>query len=199
MQAFTLIIPILLATLGLFFILYFTKIIFRNFAINPAHWLEKRNLKRKVQLLYRADLYLKNDNYQSALPLLREAFCLDHFRSDFAILEKLGNHHLSVLSRALSIAERHQSRLNSLAVLEDLLATRVQLQKIFLEKSMVKRGLMGKAAARTGATWASAEYDNQLAELKDRINTNRKSLESQLAKLFHELSLVKVSQEITYH
>ena len=191
--------PILLATLGLLLIFYLGKLILRNLIGNPLRWIEKQKLKKKIQFLYRADALIQANDHQSAVALLRNAFCLDHFRSDFSILDKLNNHHLSILSRALTIAEKPRTRLDSLAVLEDLLATRIQLQKAYLEKSMVKRGVTAKTSGRANPAWATAEFENQLSELRDRLGTNRKSLESQLSKLFHELAMVKAHEEITYH
>lgn len=198
MQGLSLLAPILLGAFGLALIVALLRILFASLLGDTVGFFERMRLKQKEGLLSRADVYIKSGDYEAAASFLKGAFCLDPLKRDPRAIERLSNHHLALLGRIVGIADRFSLHLDNLAIVEDLLLSRSQLLKTLLDKR-VARDLASKKRRGNGPDWAVAEFDSQIKELQDRVSTNRKSLESQISKLFSALVTSRRADEVTYH
>ena len=198
MQGFYLLIPIVLGALGLALIVVLARILVGSMLGDSPGFFERLKLKQKEGLLSRADTYIKAGEYEQAAAFLKGAFFLELLKSDMRSVERLNNHHLAVLGRVVSVADRFSLHLENLPVVEDLLLSRSQLLRGLIEKRKGKRIAAAKRKSG-GPQWPVAEFDTQIKDLVDRLATNRKSLESQIGKLFSALVTSRRTDEVTYH
>ncbi len=164
---------------------------------------EQRAIQKKLRLLEEADQALDAENYASALNALRRAFHLDLIRKDLELISRVGTLHLSIMNKALLIAELTSVRLTHLPVLEELLSSRIGLMKqwnearLLFEQTKKKRDEKGAPLPE----WASKEYKSKQDDVFAKLETNRSSIEQQIEKLFAELSSTTSSKsnDVTYH
>jgi len=200
MQGASLIIPLLLGLLGLLCIGYLLRVLWISLIGDPAGLLERFKFRQKENLLSRADVYIKAAEFESAYSFLRGSFLLDQIKSDIRLVTRLHNHHLAILGRLVGIADRFSAHLDSLPIVEDLLTTRSQLMKSFIEKKIAQQSLAQKNRGKNRPPdWALSEFRNQAKEIREKLAVNRKSLDSQLSKLFLSLGSAKKHEEVTYH
>ncbi len=202
MQSVDIFPAIFFGLLGLGLIFYLGKVMLGGLFGDSGSWIEKYRLKQKEAYLPRADLYIKAGEFEQACQLLREAFFFGTGKPDANLVERTGNHNLAILGRVIHIAERLSIQLEGLPVVEDLLLIRTQLIKSYAERKLSQAGLRKRRAQNKSAgnqTWAVQEFSKQLEELRDKIDTNQKSLESQLARLFAAIGGARKRDEVTYH
>lgn len=201
MSASEFILPIFLATLGLGIIGYFAWVTFRAVWSTPRGIFERIKVQRKEQLLRTFDRIAKERNLASALSLLRDSFFLDEIRHSQALIERVNNHHTTILGRLVSLAEARSSHLPNLAIVEDLLLSRALLLRGLLETREILAGARKKkpGGSFSQPKWAEQEFNKKLEDLYDKLATNRRSLEAQLKDLFANLMRVPDPKEVTYH
>jgi hypothetical protein len=137
-------------------------------------------------------------NWPAASKLLRKGFLLDPGHWDTDLIERVSNHNLGILSRMLIISEKQGRSLSNLAVIEDLIISRRETLRSYLEAFNTKEALLKKRRRETPA-WALQEYKNKISELLDKLLTNQRSIESQAEKAFLALARQQEQSEITYH
>ena len=201
MPVFDLFAAAILGGLGLALIVALLRLMFASFFGNSGSWLEKYRIKQKENLLERAEVYIKAADFASVSSLLRGAFYLDQIKSDARLVERVHNHHLGILSKIITLADRFNMHLDSLPIVEDLLISRAQLMKTIIEKKAARSTLRKKGSEKNRKTpdWALNEFGSQLLDLRDKLGTNRRSLESQIDKLFTGLASARSPDEVTYH
>lgn len=201
MQPVELIVALTLTIIGLLIILALIKVMFGGLFGGWAQWFDRYKIRQKETLLERSDVYLKAGDFESVVTFLRGSFLLDHVKSELKLVERMHNHHMAALGRILMLAERYTIHLETLPVVEDLLVTRSQLLRSFIEKSRARKTLRSGSGERprTAPRWAVNEFDSQLADIREKLATNRKSLDSQIEKLFSNLGNLRRVDEVTYH
>ena len=163
----------------------------------PERW----KFRKKKRLLVQADELLKNGEVQQAAGILLDAFYLDQVKVDPSLIDQILNHHLDILSRVISVTEKHSRHLDDLPILEDLLHSRCQLMKGWFERIFAREKIRRKKAenGKSAPGWAAQEFSRQLDEIKDKLTTNRLSLLSRLKDLFGSLEKMRLEGEVTYH
>ncbi|MBN8547693.1 MAG: hypothetical protein J0M12_00110 [Deltaproteobacteria bacterium] len=200
MSSTALIPAILLAACSVALIGYLLWSIFGSLFSGGLGWAYRQKLARKERALAAADVLIKNGSFLEALPILKEAFLFDQVPRNPVLIEGISHHHLSIVSRLIAISERTSSHIPNLAVVEDLLSTRSQLQRTLFEALEAKKSLKRRRKEKKELPqWALAEYENKAKETLDRLETNRKSLNNKLAEIFSALASAPSSQEVTYH
>lgn len=202
MQSIDIFPAVIFGIIGLALIVYFLKIILGSLFSDSGSWIEKYRIKQKESLLPRVDLYIKAGDFEQANQLLRDAFYFGGSKGEGGLIERGNNHNLAILGRVIHISERLSTHLDNLPIVEDLLLTRAQLIKTFAERKLSQAALRKKRRSEKGGaeqSWAALEFSKQLDELRDKIQTNQKSLESQLARLFAALGGARKRDEVTYH
>ena len=189
-----LVLPFILTVTGTALGAFILYVLFGTLFRDGLSWRDRIKLKRKQSALTRFDLLLQAGEFEQACNALEAAFFLDHVKSGQKFIELIGQHHFSVLGKILGMAEKFSAHLDNLAILEDLLHARTQLMKSYVEKIGAKEALRQK-----DRDWAMNEYATQLADIADRLITNRRSIESQIAKLMLALRNIRKQEEITYH
>jgi len=191
---------LLFAACALGLIAFISWSVFHSLFAGGLGWINRQKLTRKEQLLATADALIKNESYTEALALLRNAFLFDQLPRNPTVIEGITHHHLSILSRLIAIAERTSSHLPNLAIVEDLLSTRGQLLRSYHEATAAKKSLKQRRKDKKELPqWALAEYENKTKDLLDKLDTNRKSLNSKLSEIFAALASAPPKQEVTYH
>ncbi|MBX7142817.1 MAG: hypothetical protein K1X79_00025 [Oligoflexia bacterium] len=157
-------------------------------------------LRRHQATLAEAEALLERGHFESAWPALQGSFIFEHIKTG-PLIEKVASHNLSTLARLVAAAEITSTRLPNLPILEDLLATRHGLLRGFLEvqETTVK---IKKRPAHDGKDipeWALSEFSKKLTELKEKLETNKRSLDSQLKETFALLKKQPAQSEVTYH
>ena len=167
-----------------------------------AGWNERRQFKRRQANYVEASKYLDAGLLHRALPLLRHSFFLDTLRLDGRLIELVSSHHLQVLERLVEVSHAHGRSLFNLPVVEDLLIARAQLFRSYFDARNARSSLSQRIQekGRPAPAWATGEHDKRIDEIRDRIATNARSLESQLKELFAHLESSPAKQdEVTYH
>lgn len=202
MQSLDIFPAVVFGLLGAVLIVYFVKVIFGGLITDSGSWIEKYRIKQKEALIPRADLYIKAGEFEQACQLLRDAFYLGSSKGDPGLVDRSSNHNLAILGRVIHISERLSTHLDNLPIVEDLLLSRGQLIKSLSERRTAHAALRKKRRAEGSGreqAWAKHEFNKQLDELRDKIETNQKSLESQLSRLFAALGGARKRDEVTYH
>jgi len=162
---------------------------------------EPRKLRGKKQRLLAARQRIEERSYGAALPLLRDAFLLDHLKSDPRLIERVQDHHLSILQELLSISKEHRLQLSNLPLIEELLSSRAAAMKAYSETRVAARALARRrrSASRPPA-WAVSEFARKLGDLQDKINATGRALRIELDKLFRKSADSGDSpREVVYH
>jgi hypothetical protein len=201
MDALEIIPAIVLSGIGTFFVVIFAKSILSAFPFSFRGLPDRMRLKRRQALLAQADQAIERDALPEACTALRGAFYLETVRLAPELIDKINNLHHAVLGRLVILSEKSGGLLANLPVVEDLLIRRGELLKEIDEVRRARSGLSRRSneKGRTSANWAVGEYNRRLDELREKISTNRQSLESQLDTLFQSLRKAPASSEVTYH
>ena len=202
----TLAIALVLAALGCGAAIYILYSWYHAILSQYAPHLSVRGISDRVQLaqhsklLSKVDALIEQGNTSGALRSLRVALVVTHIKSDPRLIDQSVHHNLGVLSRVLSIAERTGAHLENLAVVEDLIQLRGELQTSYLEAVRDRATFRRRrsSAGKNAPEWAISEFNRKIDELTDRIETNRRSLHTQLEALLSDAQ--KSSHDsVTYH
>ena len=204
MNILALIPGMLLGLTALIIIIYCAWLLLRNVpALKLRGRWEERILNQRKQILLKARALLKEARYQDCYPLLYQSFVLEHVKSAESMADRVLEHHLAVLNAIIGFSEKYPVSLSNLPVIEELLQVRAALCKAFLESLAAVKKLGSKSAdeLRSGPPpkWAINAFVEKTEELQTKIETNRKSLESEIDKLFHRISHSAELSEVTYH
>ena len=160
---------------------------------------ETSKIKVASQRLASVEKLLNDDEVTKALDILRKTFLFDRFQTQPALLA-LTTHHQETLSKCINAAEQLGGRLENLADVEKILLQRSEMLSIYnkaiysFESLKLKRTNEGKKVP----SWSKEEYKTRVAQIKQELSRNEKSLEEEINKLF--MFLKKRSQEnIVYH
>jgi hypothetical protein len=186
-------------SLGIIFVVF--TLLIRSVVGDIRALPERWKFRKKKRLLAQADELLKTGSLRQASSVLMDSFYLDQIKVDPSLIDSTLNHHLDILSRVISVTEKHSGHLDDLPILEDLLHSRSQLMKGWFERIYAREKLRRKKAedGRSAPGWAAQEFTRQLDEIKDRLTTNRLSLISRLKDLFGSLEKMRLEGEVTYH
>lgn len=173
--------------------------LFADAAVGDARGFSERlRFKQREKHLKTADELIEKGAFLPAFEALRRAFYFEQLRLERELVDKINNHHISILSRVVIVSEKLSRHIPNLAIIEDLLMTRGELMRSFFEARSSREALL-KKRSREVPGWALDEYASKLHELKDKLTTNRRSLESQLDKVLDSLKDIPRESEITYH
>lgn len=158
-------------------------------------------LKKRTKGLAAADALVDEGKLKEAATALHGAFLLDQVEGDEAFLDKVNNHNLSVLARFVNIAEKRETHIANLPLLEELLVSRHELLRGLQDISYHRRKLKEKRREKGQETpqWAEGEFERKQAETLDRLETNRKSIDTQIKDLIKNLSKDQSNARVTYH
>jgi len=194
----TLIWTLIVGLVSCLVLLFLLKILLQAIFGDLRGFAEKIKLKRKEKIIKEVDIFIEKGILDTAFSRLRSCFFFDLATLDPNFIEKVNNHHMGILSRIVVIAEKRAKRLSNIAIIEDLLLSRCEMMRSRLEAFTSRQNLL-KKREKPVPEWAVGEYLRKLDEIKDRLITNQKSLESQLAQAFEEIVRDTASNEITYH
>ena len=161
-------------------------------------WPDRSALTRKGKIVEEVDRLIEQDNWSKSIELLRAAIYLEDGKLSPDAAEKANQHNLGILTRLLLISEKRKRRLVSLAVVEDLLLSRRDMQRTLAE-AIAGRQSLSRKRGRDVPAWALDEYKRKISDLNDQLVTNRRSLESQFEKLFVELLEAHDPIEVPFH
>ena len=162
----------------------------------------QRQIRSQEKLLLEADHHIKGGVLFRALPLLRRAFILEAINSDLASIELVSNHHQAILERLLDLSQHYDRPLQGLPVLEDLLLARAQLLRTGLELKEARETLRSRIREKGRSTpaWATSDFDQKMDDVSDRLDTNKRSLNGQIDKVFRSLEGIdEPTSEATIH
>ena len=197
----SLISALLLGLVGLLAILFCLKLLASSLLGPGRGFVQRARIRYREKLAADADSFIGSGDLESAAALLRKAFYAEGVCRDMQLVDRLTSHHLSILERLLALAEKRSMHLENLAVLEDLILSRAHLMKALIEKKSLLRGERPMPAGEDAETpeWARQQFARVYAELRDRLITNQRSLESQLGTLFDSLLRSHEVEQVTYH
>ncbi len=147
---------------------------------------ERARFKRREQNLKRADTAIRQGEFLAALKLIEAAFFFDHIRKDQALIDQVVGHHIGVLGRLIAISEEEGHPITGLAVIEDLVHSRGELMRAYMEATSTRDSL-GKNRKKAVPRWALDEYDKKMSEILERLSVNKRSLASQFQVVISDL------------
>lgn len=182
---------ILLAIFAILLIAWIGSTIFRAFAttllggLPIGLWLSVRTNVRQVE---NADKLLETQQLKEALNILRTAMILQPRRLDVRGMETVVAHNLGVLSRFGMIADMRGIESETLAVVEGLLSSRLEMWRLSLQSKNTADRVRSKMDAQGGdRPWVTEELQRQRDDITGRLAANKQALEQQLKKLCEEL------------
>ena len=182
---------ILLAIFAILLIAWIGKIIFRALAttllggLPIGLWLSVRTNVRRVE---NADKLIETQQLQDALNILRTAMILQPRRLDVRGIEAVVAHNLGVLSRFGMIADMRGIQSETLAVVEGLLSSRLEMWRLSLQSKNTADRVRSKMDAQGGdRPWVTEELQRRREDITGRLAANKQALEQQLKKLCEEL------------
>lgn len=199
------VIGITLGLVGIAVICYLSYLIVRNSIGDPLVFLLKFQVRQKEQTLNSFTASLLAGDKLQAQKSLQSSFILDGAPKNEQTIDRIAAHHLEILNRVIEGAAKRERRLDTLPILEDLIQSRNQLLKGYLDsaRSLTALADRGKEKGTPTPPWALQEYQRRLAEISDRLRTNEKALHSQLtsviAALFDAPPSGGTQTEVTYH
>lgn len=199
MVSLSILIPaVFFGLIALLMLCYLLVIAFRSCFGDSRSWTEQFRFRQREKVLKIIEGCIERKALAEALKLSWGAFFLDHIKHDSQLVEKVSTHNLSVISKIINISDILGRQLPNLAIIEDLLQTRSELLRAFVETQQTLRALFRSKKKQT-PSWALDEYKKKLEELYDRLKTNRRSLESQIKEALGSLQEAQGQSEITYH
>jgi hypothetical protein len=159
-------------------------------------------LKRKRKLLVMADSLVERQEYASAIPLLKGAMMLDELSGSEQFIEQIHQHNLFILARLAALSETIGQRIDNLPLIEELLLSRGELLRMHREVYVSHQSFKARRQMRGAnkATWADDGFSKKIADLLERLETNRRSIDAQCDLAFQQiLSPKRNESEITYH
>ena len=163
-------------------------------------WTERWKLKQREKQLALIDGMIESGDIASSFNQLRQILFFDVIKHDADLVERVSALHFGVLSKLMALSHLRDQHISELVVLEDLFSSRTTLLRTWGETVTTRDSLMRKRNNKM-PEWAFDEYQKKLAEFSDQLDTNRKSIESQLDKVFLSLNSQSPSakEEIVYH
>jgi len=156
-------------------------------------------LKKASRRLFAADALIEQREFLKAVYALKKAVVFDH-SGDMNFLSAVRDHHQSLLSRCLVVAEESKGRPENLAVVERLFLERGKLHAKYsealasFEKLSSKRRQSGKDLPK----WTKADYRQRLSQTEAELEKNQKELEKSLDQLFSSI-LSSPQKGVVYH
>jgi hypothetical protein len=198
---FQLFIVLLLAVIGLLITGLFAKLVTSALVGNPNNFLDILTLGRRTQLLNELDKEFQAGNFSQALEILEKTFFFDPKLGETTIIEKIAAHHMEVLNRIVAFSDRHGFHLGPLPALEELLSNRSDLFKSKFEVSQTIRNLKFKKilSRNKSPNWALIEFKKKLADIQDKLETNRKAIKVTVKELFLLLHDSRRPDNVTFH
>jgi hypothetical protein len=210
MNIFLIIQAVFFAALGLAIIGFVFKIILSAFVGSPLGWspwgwLEKTRFAKKVSLLRQANAVENENNLEKILSLLRSALFLDSIKHKASLIHDSTNHNMDILEKLVYLSEKRGTHIANLAVIEDLIATRQELLKVYFDTRQTIANLKKreknpeKASSKPKSTWAVTEFAKKSSEIGIKLDENKKMLIDQFDKASKSFQNFQASNEITYH
>ena len=201
MTGFSLILPLLFTLISLAIVAFLLKSLFGPVFGQTRGLTERLKFRQKQKLALEAERLIVAGEPKLAYPILADAFYLAALVKSSALIDDVTNHNLDILAKIIGIAENHARHLDNLAIVEDLIQSRAQLMRSYFEKISTKDSIKRKRRelGKDAPPWALDEFERQLNDLKDRLETNRLSLSSTIKQIFRALEDMSGSAEVTYH
>lgn len=201
MGSLSLIAPVGVGLLGGAVALYLGSLIVRPLIGDTRGLSYRWKLKKRQRLMQLADEAVESEKIPQAVLLLKGAFYLFSDYPEPRFIDQTITHNLETLGRIVALFEQRSIHGSNLPVVEGLIQSRGELLRSAFEISTTKERVKVRQAekGKEAPEWAFEEFSKKLAEILDRLETNRKSLESQLDRLFSELDKGPAGSEITYH
>lgn len=163
-------------------------------------WTERWKLRQREKQLGLVDALIESSNLPGAFKQIRQTIFFDVVRHDAELIERVSSLHFGVLSKLMALSNSRGSHIPELVVLEDLFSLRTALLRSWAEAISSKNNLLRKRQNKM-PDWAFEEYQKKLGEFSDQLDTNRKSIETQLDKILLSFTApqAKREDEIIYH
>lgn len=147
---------IILALIGAFLIFWILKSVLTALPIPGLKrgFFERWKLRRSQRVLGEIDKLIDQQEYARAIQLFPSCLYLDLVRSDSDLIGRVGAHHVAVLNKTILLSDLMERPLSDLAILEDLLNTRIQLLRAWFELRGQRQGASRKSAPK----WAREEF-----------------------------------------
>lgn len=162
----------------------------------------KSSLKRKVINLESAAKLEMQGKFTEALEEVKNSLILDNGPWSHAFIDQVTNHHMNALSQLVSMAEKLDHQLSDLPIAEGLFITRSELLRSFSDTSKASENMKKKLKERgtEQQSWAYAEITRKLDELKDKLNTNKRTITLKYDEIAKKLTISpEGGADFTYH
>ncbi|MCB0351882.1 MAG: hypothetical protein KDD64_00105 [Bdellovibrionales bacterium] len=188
---------IILALIGAFLIFWILKSVLTALPIPGLKrgFFERWKLRRSQRVLGEIDKLIDQQEYARAIQLFPSCLYLDLVRSDSDLIGRVGAHHVAVLNKTILLSDLMERPLSDLAILEDLLNTRIQLLRAWFELRGQRQGASRKSAPK----WAREEFRKKEDEISSKLQLNASTVLTQFERSLEAVAKEGGSQSVTYH
>lgn len=198
----TLIISLLLLGLALFILLWFLSTLFNASTLEWRTFKLRTSIKRRVEHLQKASKLQNQGKLPEALTEIKNSLILDDGPWSHSFIEDISNHHLNALNQLVLMSEKLGQQISNLPIAEGLFLTRTELLKSFSDASRAVEAVKKKLKERgtEQQNWAYAEVTKKLDELKDKLATNKRTINYKYDEIAKKLTRsTSSSADFTYH
>lgn len=163
-------------------------------------WSESWKIKQRERLLSQIEKSLDQADLPNSFKLLRQTLYFDHLKYNPELIERISSLNFSVLAKIFDLSKTKDINASEIEILEGLFSSRTSLLRSCGEVLISRNSLLRKRNNDMPA-WAFDEYQRKLTEFSEQLDTNRKSIELQLDRIFVSIEKNPASkeEEIVYH
>lgn len=158
-------------------------------------FLERWKLRKSQRALGEIDSLIDQEQYKKAAQRFPSCLFLEPIQDDPDLIGHIGAHHLAVLNKTILLSDLMERPLSDLAILEDLLNTRIQL----LRSRFELRAQCREASRKRAPRWAKEEFRKKEQEVLEKLHTNAATITTQFHRSLEAISGSSSSDSITYH
>ncbi|MCB0318152.1 MAG: hypothetical protein KDD56_05300 [Bdellovibrionales bacterium] len=193
MNSLSLIAPIGLLLIGLASLFYICKIIYS--AISKTNFFQTFLRKIHSSKFDKIDALIEQEKLKEAFFMATEVFIFDISKIKVNNLQALFINNSEVFKRIVKTTEVLNPPVKEIPIIEELISSRASLSKSFVEASLTKSSIK---KSNSNKNWALDEYNNRINDLKDKLQTNSRSLTVQIDSLKQKMQSSQ-NESLTYH
>jgi hypothetical protein len=185
---------------GALFCTIIIRVIYEALVGPRRGWVESWKIKQKEKSLTQLEQVIGTQDILSGFKSLRQFLIFDNVKFNPDLIERVSSLNFSVLSKIFDLTKAKKIECSEIEILEGLFSSRTAILRACAEILTNRNNLLRKRN-NSMPSWAFDEYQKKLVEFSEQLETNRKSIELQLDRIYLNFQRPSDSpqDEIVYH